>query len=57
VADLVAGLRGQSPAVVAVACLVTVAIVIGIRLLWVFPDAYVPRWLSRRRREREAPVA
>lgn len=29
------------------------AVVIGVRLLWVFPAAYIPRMLSRRLRERD----
>ena len=29
------------------------AVVIGVRPIWVFPGAYLPRWFSRRIRERE----
>ncbi|TDP92802.1 Na+/H+ antiporter [Labedaea rhizosphaerae] len=49
--DLITGLRGESPGLVAIACAVVVAVVIATRLLWVFPDIYVPRWLNRGRQQ------
>jgi monovalent cation/hydrogen antiporter len=52
--DLIAGLRGEPAGLVVMACAVTVLVVIVTRLLWVFPDIYVPRWVSRKSREREA---
>jgi len=46
-------LSGETPAVLALyAALVSLAVV-GTRLLWTFPMAYLPRLLSRRLRERD----
>src|SRR5205807_5479741 len=42
------GLRG-----VAVATLLTTAIVIAARFAWVFPATYLPRWLSSSLRKRD----
>jgi Na+/H+ antiporter len=46
---------GQAFSIVDVleATAMTTAIVVAARFVWVFPAAYIPRWLSRRLRERD----
>jgi Na+/H+ antiporter len=44
---------GRSPATLVVDGLIVSAAVIGTRLLWVFPTAYLPRWLSPKLRARD----
>lgn len=51
---IVAGLSGYTlPQAVNYALLIS-AVAVGCRILWVFPGAYIPRWLSRGIRKREA---
>ncbi|WP_263995843.1 Na+/H+ antiporter [Mycobacterium yunnanensis] len=50
---VVAELRGISAQVLAIASAAVLATVIGVRIVWVFLMAYVPRKLSRRIRETE----
>lgn len=47
------GVGTESPAVVAGLALVTCLIVVVVRLAWIYPSALLPRWLSRRLRERD----
>jgi Na+/H+ antiporter len=46
-------LQGRSAAALAGDALVVAGAVVVIRILWVFPSAYVPRWMFRRIRERD----
>jgi monovalent cation/hydrogen antiporter len=50
---VVAELKGISAATLAIASSAVLATVIGVRIVWVFMMAYVPRKLSRRIRENE----
>jgi monovalent cation/hydrogen antiporter len=51
--QVLAGLRGQSTWELAVyGAAISLAVIVG-RFLWVFPAAYLPRFLSRRIRERD----
>src|SRR4029079_15889323 len=52
---VVAELKGISAQVLAIASAAVLATVIGVRIVWVFRMAYVPRKLSRRIRENEEP--
>ena len=50
---IASGLNGYTlPEAVGYALLIS-AVAVGCRIVWVFPGAYVPRWLSRRIRGRE----
>jgi monovalent cation/hydrogen antiporter len=50
------GIGGMSTrSIVVDAAAVSLAVIV-IRFLWVFPTTYVPRWLSRRVRERRGPI-
>lgn len=50
---IIGGISGYSlPALIGYGALVSGAVIVG-RIVWVFPGAYVPRWLSRKVRERE----
>jgi len=48
-----ANLSSYSVSTLAGYALAICAVVIGVRPIWVFPGAYLPRWFSRRIRERE----
>jgi CPA1 family monovalent cation:H+ antiporter len=50
------GIGGMSTRDIVVDAAAISAAVIVIRFLWVFPTTYVPRWLSRRVRERRGPI-
>jgi CPA1 family monovalent cation:H+ antiporter len=43
----------RSPATLAWYAVLISAVVIGVRILWVFPATYLPRWASKRLRERD----
>lgn len=48
------GLERYDPQMLAMLGASVSVAVIAVRLIWVYPGAYLPRWLSRRIREREA---
>jgi CPA1 family monovalent cation:H+ antiporter len=50
------GIGGMSTRDIVVDAAAVSLAVIVIRFLWVFPTTYVPRWLSRRVRERRGPI-
>jgi monovalent cation/hydrogen antiporter len=50
---VVEGIEDRSPAELAWAALVLNLLVVAVRLAWVFPAAWLPRWLSPRLRERD----
>jgi Na+/H+ antiporter len=49
--DVLNGLRGYDPAVVAAAAVAVTAAVIGVRFVWMFPAAYGTRLLARSRQD------
>jgi CPA1 family monovalent cation:H+ antiporter len=50
------GLAGRSPLVLVAEGLLVTALVIVLRVIWVFPGTFLPRILSRRISEREQPA-
>jgi CPA1 family monovalent cation:H+ antiporter len=50
---VVGALSGRSPWSLAWYAALVTFVVIGVRILWVFPFTYGPRWLSKRIRERD----
>jgi Na+/H+ antiporter len=51
------GISGMSTRDIVVDAAAVSLAVMAIRFLWVFPTTYVPRWLSRRLRERRGPIS
>jgi CPA1 family monovalent cation:H+ antiporter len=51
------GIGGMSTKEIVVDAAAVSVAVMAIRFLWVFPTTYVPRWLSRRVRERRGPIS
>jgi Na+/H+ antiporter len=51
------GISGMSTRDIVVDAAAVSLAVMAIRFLWVFPTTYVPRWLSRRVRERRGPIS
>lgn len=55
-ADIVARLGDYPPSLLAAASAAVVAAMVGARVVWMYPGAYVPPLLSRRLREREGRI-
>jgi CPA1 family monovalent cation:H+ antiporter len=53
--SVIAGIPQTSGFGLAMLALAVAAVVIVLRIIWVFPAAYLPLWLFRRIREREGP--
>jgi CPA1 family monovalent cation:H+ antiporter len=53
--DIIAGLGGYSIAEAVKYALIISGIIIALRILWVYPAAFVPRWLSARARRDPSP--
>lgn len=55
--SVVNGLQGYSTSIVVWASVAVLVTVVVVRIAWVFPFTYVPRWLSPRIRAREPEIS